>query len=121
MASLAGMLFSNKNDKIGQKDMYQQFFLSQGLSKPEFPDTSNTCYQSHYGAAVELITNNNHYITFMEWIKNSKKKLGFMNMEKNIYEGLQDIPTQTELDVLTLYVQVISHPYMRCAQGPGTE
>ena len=28
LASLAGMLFNNKNDKIGQQDMYQQFFLS---------------------------------------------------------------------------------------------
>jgi hypothetical protein len=27
LASLAGMLYNNKNDKIGQQDMYQQFFL----------------------------------------------------------------------------------------------
>jgi hypothetical protein len=84
LASLAGMLFNNKNDKVGQQDMYQQFFSSQGLNKPKFPDTSNTHYQSHCGAAAELITNNNLYFTFMEWIKDSKDKPGFTNMEKNI-------------------------------------
>jgi hypothetical protein len=121
LASLAGMIFNNKNDKVGQQDTYQQFFLSRGLKKPKFPDTSNTRYQSHCAAAAELITNHKLYIEFMKWIKNSKDKPGFTNVEKNVYNGLQDVPTQTELAVLALYAQAISHPYMRHVRGPGTE
>jgi hypothetical protein len=38
----------------------------------------------------------------MEWIRDSKDKPGFTNLEKNIYNGLRDVPTQTELAVLVL-------------------
>jgi hypothetical protein len=55
----------------------------------------------------------------MEWIKDGKDKPGFTNVEKNVYLGLQDIPTQTELAVLVLYAQAVSHPYMRSVRGPG--
>jgi hypothetical protein len=40
-------------------------------------------------------------------------------MEQNIFEGLKDIPTLTELCVLALYAQAISHPYMRVVHGSG--
>ena len=42
-------------------------------------------------------------------------------MERDIYEALHDIPTITEVCVLALYAQAITHPYMRQIQGPGTE
>jgi hypothetical protein len=121
LAGLAGMVFNNKNDKVGQQDIHQQFFLSHGIKKNKFPDTSNTHFQSYCAAAAELLTSLPLYIKFMEWIRDAKDRSGFSNMEKNIYHGLQDIPTQTELAVLALYAQAISHPYMRCVQGPGTE
>jgi hypothetical protein len=47
----------------------------------------------------------------MEWIKDGKDRPGFTNMEQNVYCGLQDIPTLTELAVLALYAQAVSHPY----------
>jgi hypothetical protein len=121
LASLAGMIFNNKNDKVGQQDVYQQFFQSRGVKKSKFPDTSNTRYQSHCTAAAELLTSLPLYIDFMVWIKDGKDKPGFTNMERNVYLGLQDIPTQTELAVLALYAQAISHPYLRQVRGPGTE
>lgn len=68
LAALAGMVFNNKNDKIGQQDMHQHFFLSRGVKKSKFPDTSNTCYQSYCAAAAELLTNLKLYLEFMEWI-----------------------------------------------------
>ena len=34
-------------------------------------------------------------------------------MEKNLVNALNDIPTRTELAVLALYAQAVSHPYMR--------
>ena len=42
-------------------------------------------------------------------------------MERNIYDVLHDIPTITELYVLALYAQAITHPYMCQTQGLGTE
>ena len=38
-------------------------------------------------------------------------------MEKNLYKALQDPPTLTELAVLALYAEAISHPYMRQIRG----
>ena len=37
-------------------------------------------------------------------------------MDKNIYEASQDTPTITELCVLALYAQSVSHPCMRAVQ-----
>jgi hypothetical protein len=42
-------------------------------------------------------------------------------MESNLKAALEDIPTLTELAVLALYAQAISHPYIWKVQGPGTE
>ena len=42
-------------------------------------------------------------------------------MENNVYLGLHDIPTLTELAVLSLYSQAISHPYLRQVLGPGKQ
>jgi hypothetical protein len=121
LAGLAGLIFNNKNDKIGQQDVHQHFFLAKGIQTSKFPDTSNTRYQSYCAAAAVLITYLALYVEFMEWIRDGKDKSGFTNLEKNVYLGLQDIPTQTELSVLALYAQAISHPYMRNVRGPGTE
>lgn len=121
LTNLAGMVFNNKSDKIGQHDVHQQFFSFRGIRKNRFPDTNNTRFQSHSLAAAELLTTLALYVEFMEWIKDGKDKPEFTNIEKNIYYGLQDVPTQTELAVLTLYAQAISHPYMRSVRGPGTE
>lgn len=121
LAGLAGMIFNNKNDKLGQQDVHQQFFLARDIQKSKFPDTGNTRYQSYCAAAADLITYLGLYVEFMEWIRDGKDRSGFTNLEKNVYFGLQDIPTQTELAVLALYAQAISHPYMRHVRGPGTE
>jgi DNA-binding phage protein len=42
-------------------------------------------------------------------------------MEKNLKAALQCIPTLTELAVLALYGQAISHPYMCQIRGSGSE
>jgi hypothetical protein len=115
------MIFNNKNDKHGQQDMYQRFFLSREVKKKRFPDTNNTRYQSHCAAAAELLTTLELYVKFMEWIRDGKERPGFTNVERNVYLDLQDIPTQTELAVLALYAQAVTHPYMKEVRGPGTE
>jgi len=41
LASLAGMIFNNKNDKVGQQGIHQQFFASRGVKVKKFPATNN--------------------------------------------------------------------------------
>jgi hypothetical protein len=86
-----------------------------------FPDMSNTRYQCYCEAAAELLVHHHFYVEFFEMVRDKKDKPGFNHMESNVYKGLLDIPTQTELAVLMLYSQAISHPYMRQVRGPGHE
>jgi len=58
-------------------------------------------------------------VKYLEWIQDGKENPELTNLEKNVYMGLQDVPTLTELAVLTLYAQAISHPYMRAVRKPG--
>ena len=41
-------------------------------------------------------------------------------MEKNLVKALNDIPTRTELAVLALYAQAVSHPYMKAMREDPT-
>ena len=100
LASLAEALFWNKDSKVGQQDTYQHFFQSRGQSVTRFSDTNNARYQSHCAAAAELLIRRELYIDFLDWICDSKDKPGFTNI-KNIHAGLTDVPTLTELAVLT--------------------
>jgi len=68
LASLAGLLFRHKDDKVGQQDTYQYFFQSRQKKVPRFPDTSNTRYQSHCTASAVLITWLDLYLEYLEWI-----------------------------------------------------
>jgi hypothetical protein len=83
-----------------------------------FLDTSNAHYQCHCDAPVELIIRLVFYRQFLELVRDLKDKRTFTNIEKNIYDALHDIPTLTELCVLILYAQAISHPYMHIVRGP---
>ncbi|RPD58133.1 hypothetical protein L226DRAFT_467446 [Lentinus tigrinus ALCF2SS1-7] len=117
LASLAGALFKHKDDKKGQQDSYRIFFEALGISV-RFPDTSNTRYQSHCEAAAELLVHLELYIEFLEFMRDKKTKRTFNHMEQNIYNALRDDSTLTDLCVLTLYAQAISHPYLREVRGP---
>ena len=46
-------------------------------------------------------------------MKAKKDTNKFNNMENNIHKALHCIPTITELAVLPLYRQSVSHPYMK--------
>ena len=122
LTNLAGSLFNNKDDKLGQHDTYVYYFMEkvprQKRRKRRFPDTNNTRYQSHCTAAAELLTHRQDYIHFLELIRDRKNKPGFTNLEENVWKGLHDPATLTELAVLTLYAQAITHPYMRVARQP---
>ncbi|KIM73249.1 hypothetical protein PILCRDRAFT_15396 [Piloderma croceum F 1598] len=110
--SLASAIFNNKDDKKGQQDTFCRFFESKLGYIITFPGTSAIRYGSHCEAAGVLILYLPLFLEFLELVR-SKKESGMLNhMENNVYIALQDIPTITELCVLALYGQAISHPYI---------
>ena len=115
-ASLAGAIFNHKDDKKGQQDTFKWWFRKEGIAIA-FPDTSNNRYGTYCEAAGVLLLHHNKFLEFLEFVRDSKKKRGFTNMEKNLYNALKDTATLTELAVLALYAQSISHPYMRQIRG----
>ncbi|KAI0354217.1 hypothetical protein OH77DRAFT_1549428 [Trametes cingulata] len=116
LTGLAGALFNNKDDKKGYHDTYTYYF-QEVVGRPlRFPDTSNTRYGSHCAAAAELLVHREDYLRFLEMVRDRKERPGFTNMEENVYRGLQDVPTITELAVLALYAQAVTHPYLRIAR-----
>jgi len=115
-ASLAGAIFNHKDDKKGQQDTFKWWFKNAGIPIT-FPDTSNNRYGTYCEAAGVLLLYCDKFLEFLEFVKDSKKKCVFTNMEKNLYNALKDPATLTELAVLALYAQAISHPYMRQIRG----
>lgn len=121
LAELAGALFNHKDDKKGHQDAFRDYVkLKLGLTFT-FPDTSNTRFGSYLEAAAVLISNPEFFLGFLEHVRNLKAKRNWNNMESNVVRALQDIPTLTELAVLTVYLEAISHPYIKCVRGGGLE
>jgi len=118
--SIAGAIFNHKDDKKGQHDTFNWWFKWAGIPMT-FPDTSNTQYGTYCDAGAILYQYRKNFIEFLEYVRDSKKKPGFTNMEKNLYDALHDPPTLTELAVLALYAQAISHPYMCQIRGPANK
>ncbi|KDN34700.1 hypothetical protein RSAG8_12222, partial [Rhizoctonia solani AG-8 WAC10335] len=117
LTSLAGALFNHRDDKRGQQDTYRYFFEHRLGHLPKFPDTSNTRYGSHCDAAAELLLHLDTYLDFLRDIRDAKASPGFTNIELNLYNGLNDPATLTELAVMALYVQAVGLPYMRYVRG----
>ncbi|THU94800.1 hypothetical protein K435DRAFT_819917 [Dendrothele bispora CBS 962.96] len=106
---LAGALFNNKDDKKGQGDIHVNHFKV------------NTRFGSHGLAACEIVKYLDAYVEFVKTdIPFSKSNPSRTNIEENLLRALEDIPTITELCVMVLYTNIISHPYMRVVRGPGT-
>lgn len=121
LAELAGALFNHKDDKKGHQDIFRDYVKARLALTFTFPDTSNTRFGSYLEAAAELITRPEFYIEFLEYIRNMKEKRTLNHMESNVFRALHDTPTLTELAVLTIYLEAISHPYISCVRGGGLE
>jgi hypothetical protein len=119
LTSLADAVFANKDKKKGQQDTLQVHLQSTVGYMVCFPGTSSTRYGSYGDAAIELIVQLDFYRQFLEIVRDLKEKCNFTNIEQNIYLGLHDNPTITELCVLILYALSVTHPYMHQVQGPN--
>jgi hypothetical protein len=110
---LAGDICNNKDDKKGYHDDFCWWWAKNVGTSFTFPDTSNTRFQSHCVAAGDLILHLPQFVQFLEYIRDKKNIKRFSNMEQNLWNALHCMPTRTELAVLALYGQAISHPYIR--------
>ncbi|KAI0718169.1 hypothetical protein C8T65DRAFT_639222 [Cerioporus squamosus] len=113
LVELAGAIFRHKDDKKGQQDSWRWYAESVLGRLTTFPDTSNTRFGSYAEAAAELIHHRDLYIQYLEFIRDKKESCSFNHLEQNVYRGLRDPPTLTELCVLALYGQAVGRPYMR--------
>lgn len=86
-----------------------------------FPDTSNTRYQSYCEAAAVLLEYLPDFLQFLEFVCDRKEKRTFTHLELNFKNALMCQSTLTELAVLTMYSQAITHPYVRQIRGSGTD
>lgn len=82
-----------------------------------FPNTNNTCFQSHMEACVVLITYLDFFIEFLDYVCNSKQLCKLNHLEANIYKALHCKSTLHELCVVTMYYFAISVPYMCCIRS----
>ena len=113
---LAGDIFNHKNDQKGHHDVFRWWWKTNVGTDFTFPDTSNTRFQSHCEAAAVLLQHWPHFVKFLEFIRAKKQQMRFSHMEENLWNALHCKATQTELAVLALYAQVISHPYMKAVR-----
>ncbi|KAI5827506.1 hypothetical protein K523DRAFT_418389 [Schizophyllum commune Tattone D] len=124
--ALAGAIFHNHSDKKGQGDTHINYMTYQLSSDFDdiihrFPQTNNTRFGSHGEAAGELLVHLREYIRFLRFIKTKKQTNSWTNIELNVYRALHDQPTLTELAVLALYQQIITHPYMKLVRARDGE
>ncbi|KZP17166.1 hypothetical protein FIBSPDRAFT_747504 [Athelia psychrophila] len=120
-AWIAGALFNNKDDKKGQQDTFNWWFEKELGLHLSFPDTSNTQYGSYCAACAVLLQYRLQFIRFLEFIKLSKKSTTWTNMECNLLNALTDPPTLSQMAVMALYAQVITHPYICAVRGPAAK
>ncbi|KAJ7206600.1 hypothetical protein GGX14DRAFT_366983, partial [Mycena pura] len=120
--ALAGAVINNRYDKKGQGDTHL-IYMEQQLDSVirRFPQVNNTRFGSHGEAAGELLAHLDLYRKFLEHIRWKKQTPSWTNIELNVSKALHDPPTLTELAILALYTQVITHPYMAMVRRPESE
>ncbi|KAJ1300458.1 hypothetical protein OPQ81_005273 [Rhizoctonia solani] len=97
--------------------MVDAFFQNEfGYSK-RFPATNHTRFGSHCDAAIEIVLHLETYKKLLKFLSGSRPSQKFVNIEENVFNGLHDIPTLTEIAVLALYAQAVGRPYMRHVHG----
>ncbi|KAJ3777367.1 hypothetical protein FB446DRAFT_607864, partial [Lentinula raphanica] len=118
VTTLAGTVFRHKDRKRGQQDTLRFYFDKEFGFTIEFPDTSNSRFQSHAQASAILITHLDFFLQFLDLIEDNKTSRQLNHLEKNVRSGLRCNKTQHELAAITLYHQTVSVPYMREIRGP---
>lgn len=119
-AKLAGDILNNKDDKKGHHDQFRIWWKEKVGVDFTFPKTSNNRFQSNCEAAAVLTVYRDQVLQYLQYAESKKTKMRYSHMEKNLVKALNDIPTRTELAVLALYGQAVSHPYMKAIREDPT-
>ena len=117
---IAGDILNNKNDKSGHHDQFRIWWKARHGTDFTFPRTSNNRFQSNCEAAAVLTVYREDILEYLKYAEQKKAKVRYSHMEKNLVKALNDIPTRTELAVLALYAQAVSHPYMKAIREDPT-
>jgi len=117
---IAGDILNNKNDKSGHHDQFRIWWKARHGTDFTFPRTSNNHFQSNCEAAAVLTVYREDILEYLKYAEQKKAKVRYSHMEKNLVKALNDIPTRTELAVLALYAQAVSHPYMKAIREDPT-
>jgi len=115
--TLAGQMFNHRDNKHGEGDVIRFWFEDILGFLFMFPDVSNTRFGSYGDGAGVLLLHLDLFIKYLEIVRDRKTRPGLNHMEENIYKGLHDIPTLTEMAALALYAQAVSKPYMTMIRG----
>ncbi|KAE9392379.1 hypothetical protein BT96DRAFT_830646 [Gymnopus androsaceus JB14] len=110
--SISVALFNHKNDKTGQHNTYKIFMEEKLSHLATFPNPSNNQFQTHALAAEQLIVNLEAYKEFLRLVKDKKEKRNWTNLELNLWDALNDLPTLHKLAALAVYSQTISVLYV---------
>ena len=117
---ISGDILNNKNDKSGHHDQFRIWWKARHGTDFTFPRTSNNHFQSNCEAAAVLTVYHEDILEYLKYAEQKKAKVQYSHMEKNLVKALNDIPTRTELAVLALYAQAVSHPYMKAIREDPT-
>jgi hypothetical protein len=119
LTSLCGALFNHPDGERGEQDTWKDWMENQLGYRISLPDTGNTRFGSHCDCAACLLCHRSLFLRYLEEARDVKDSGEFVNTERNVYHALQDGPTFTELAVLALFSQAISHPFMIHVRSSG--
>jgi hypothetical protein len=112
LVGIAAACLNHSDDDRGEHNTWRWWMEEKTGTLTTFPDASNSRYRSLCDGAIILLLyrdETREYLTEMRLHKGSQQ---FVNIQKNIFEALDDPPTLTELAVLAGYAQAISRPFM---------
>ncbi|KAF8310005.1 hypothetical protein DL93DRAFT_2140948 [Clavulina sp. PMI_390] len=116
LLQLLGALLNHKDDKKGEHDLARNWFLDTMGKLLMFPDVSNVRFGTFGEAACVVLLVYEHLIEYLEVVafrKEGNRGIDNLNhLEKNVYNGLKDVPTIVELVALAANAISISQPYI---------
>jgi hypothetical protein len=112
LVALAAALLNHKDDGRGEQNTWRWWMEDKIGKLITFPDASNVRYGCHCDGATMLLLYRAETLAYLSEMRSHKGSMTFVNIQKNVYDGLQDPPTLSELAVLALYAQALSRPFM---------
>ena len=109
VTSIGGLVFNHTDSKKGYREMHRTWMKDRlGTSSPIHTATSR--FGSNGEAASEFVVHRDIYLEFLEILRDAKDSMSWTNIEQNVYKGLQDQGTFTELCAMSIFMESFFHP-----------